>query len=245
MLRWLLAVPLLLVAPLTWAAPQDNDDDLKKLVKEVADKDAAYQAAVRAATTLADRRAALTKRPNPADYADRLLALAEKSPNSPAAEDAVFWVAMNSARLPSGAKALDIVLAKYLGSEQMTRLVPLVPSFAGDPIARLRLIAEKSPSRDVQGSAKMAQAQLLLRQPGGAGQKDAETLLAEVVEKFGDVKATRGTLKDTATPLLFEIKHLGIGKTAPELSGEDIDGVKFKLSDYRGKVVVLDFWGHW
>ena len=23
------------------------------------------------------------------------------------------------------------------------------------------------------------------------------------------------------------------------------DGVKFKLSDYRGKVVVLDFWGDW
>ena len=24
-----------------------------------------------------------------------------------------------------------------------------------------------------------------------------------------------------------------------------LDGQKFKLSDYRGKVVVLDFWGHW
>jgi hypothetical protein len=27
--------------------------------------------------------------------------------------------------------------------------------------------------------------------------------------------------------------------------GNDIDGNRFKLSDYRGKVVVLDFWGHW
>ena len=24
-----------------------------------------------------------------------------------------------------------------------------------------------------------------------------------------------------------------------------LDGRHFKLSDYRGKVVVLDFWGHW
>ena len=32
---------------------------------------------------------------------------------------------------------------------------------------------------------------------------------------------------------------------APEIEGEDIDGVPFKLSDYRGKVVVLDFWGNW
>ena len=27
--------------------------------------------------------------------------------------------------------------------------------------------------------------------------------------------------------------------------GEDLDGTPMKLSDYRGKVVVLDFWGDW
>jgi hypothetical protein len=32
---------------------------------------------------------------------------------------------------------------------------------------------------------------------------------------------------------------------APEIEGIDMDGQKFKLSDYRGKVVVLDFWGNW
>ena len=36
-----------------------------------------------------------------------------------------------------------------------------------------------------------------------------------------------------------------VGREAPEISGEDIDGVPFKLSDYRGRVVLLDFWGHW
>jgi peroxiredoxin len=36
-----------------------------------------------------------------------------------------------------------------------------------------------------------------------------------------------------------------VGDTAMEIRGEDIDGKKFKLSDYRGKVVVLDFWGNW
>jgi hypothetical protein len=36
-----------------------------------------------------------------------------------------------------------------------------------------------------------------------------------------------------------------IGNLAPEIQGEDIDGRPFKLSDYRGKVVVLDFWGNW
>jgi cytochrome oxidase Cu insertion factor (SCO1/SenC/PrrC family) len=36
-----------------------------------------------------------------------------------------------------------------------------------------------------------------------------------------------------------------VGETARDISGEDVDGKSFKLSDYRGKVVVLDFWGFW
>lgn len=36
-----------------------------------------------------------------------------------------------------------------------------------------------------------------------------------------------------------------VGEEAPDIAGEDIDGKPFKLSDYRGKVVMLDFWGHW
>ena len=38
---------------------------------------------------------------------------------------------------------------------------------------------------------------------------------------------------------------LEVGNMAMEIDGEDIDGQPFKLSDYRGKVVVLDFWGNW
>ena len=40
-------------------------------------------------------------------------------------------------------------------------------------------------------------------------------------------------------------RDLEIGKVAPDIQGEDVDGKAFKLSDYRGKVVVLDFWGDW
>ena len=36
-----------------------------------------------------------------------------------------------------------------------------------------------------------------------------------------------------------------VGQVAPEIEGEDIDGKPLKLSDYRGKVVVLNFWGTW
>lgn len=43
----------------------------------------------------------------------------------------------------------------------------------------------------------------------------------------------------------MEAKAFARGKTGPDIAGTDTDGVDFKLSDYRGKVVVLDFWGHW
>ena len=36
-----------------------------------------------------------------------------------------------------------------------------------------------------------------------------------------------------------------IGNLAPEIEGMDLDGQFFKLSDYRGKVVLLDYWAHW
>src|SRR5262245_56058686 len=32
---------------------------------------------------------------------------------------------------------------------------------------------------------------------------------------------------------------------APDLEGTDLEGKTHKLSDYRGKVVVVDFWGSW
>ena len=38
---------------------------------------------------------------------------------------------------------------------------------------------------------------------------------------------------------------LEIGKKAPEIIGKNVDGVEMKLSDYLGKVVVIDFWGDW
>ena len=35
------------------------------------------------------------------------------------------------------------------------------------------------------------------------------------------------------------------GQQAPDFQGEDASGVPIKLSSYRGKVVLLDFWATW
>lgn len=38
---------------------------------------------------------------------------------------------------------------------------------------------------------------------------------------------------------------VGPGDSCPNIKGKDIDGATFELSDYAGKVVMLDFWGEW
>ena len=52
-------------------------------------------------------------------------------------------------------------------------------------------------------------------------------------------------LRQLAEQRIRAIKLLAIGMPAPEIEGKDSAGKSFKLSDYKGKVVLLDFWGHW
>ncbi|MCC6409835.1 MAG: redoxin domain-containing protein [Planctomycetes bacterium] len=84
----------------------------------------------------------------------------------------------------------------------------------------------------------------------GELERKIEKLYERVVAEFADIKVGAGTKRETtlgarAGAELFETRNLAVGKPAPEIEGQDLDGVAFKLSDYRGKVVLLDFWGHW
>lgn len=40
-------------------------------------------------------------------------------------------------------------------------------------------------------------------------------------------------------------KKSDLDQLARDISGGDADGKMFHLSDYRGKVVLLDFWASW
>jgi thiol-disulfide isomerase/thioredoxin len=67
---------------------------------------------------------------------------------------------------------------------------------------------------------------------------EAGGLFERVIREFADFH----DLTDTAGKELFELRHLAIGSVAPEIEGRDVGGKPFKLSDYRGKVILLDFW---
>jgi peroxiredoxin len=38
---------------------------------------------------------------------------------------------------------------------------------------------------------------------------------------------------------------LSIGSAFPELEGEDLDGNPISMADFRGKVILVDFFGDW
>jgi len=52
-------------------------------------------------------------------------------------------------------------------------------------------------------------------------------------------------MKAAASRTKFMVNSLSVGQVAPDITGKDLDGVEFSLSDYRGKVVLLTFSGDW
>ena len=76
------------------------------------------------------------------------------------------------------------------------------------------------------------------------GFTDAEVvaLLTDVLNKFPertDIAGIRNSV-EASIP-----KSLWVGKTAPEISLPDTDGKTVKLSSFRGKYVLVDFWASW
>jgi hypothetical protein len=86
----------------------------------------------------------------------------------------------------------------------------------------------------------------LQRQDRGKAANEIEAVFEQAAKEYGDVKLPPDgdTVAERAQAELFGIRNLSAGKEAPDIEGEDQDGKRFKLSDYRGKVVLLDFWSY-
>jgi thiol-disulfide isomerase/thioredoxin len=83
----------------------------------------------------------------------------------------------------------------------------------------------------------------LLRQP--EPRWNGEPLTAEDRRRIEARLARRSMLGQVAEARLDDWHNLAVGKSAPEIEGVDVHGKPLKLSDYRGKVVALVFWGTW
>jgi hypothetical protein len=206
--------------------------------------------AIREAKNDQDREKAIEiYQKKPQEFVGRFLELAQKNPKEQAAFDSLQFIIMNAPSGPDADKAVEILFRDHqakLGT--LNKSMRYLRSGAAEKFLRTGL--EKATEHKDQGELTFALAQYLKNKSLNPKlskdelekiNKEMEELFVRVTEKFADV----GNYAKEAEPELFEIRNLSVGKTVPEIQGEDLDGKKFKLSDYRGKVVMLDFWGHW
>jgi hypothetical protein len=182
---------------------------------------------------------------------DAALARAEKDEKDPQAGDLVAWVITAGRFSPAGRKAVDRLLEKYPDHPAVEQAVATLGR-AGGPGAegRLKELAEKSAQPKVKAAAALALARALADKVDGLGDKpaDADKFAAEAETYFTkaiDLSKDNAAQKKAAETELKALQTLRVGKEAPDIQAPDLDGKAFKLSDYRGKVVLLDFWGHW
>jgi hypothetical protein len=116
--------------------------------------------------------------------------------------------------------------------------------FLSGRVNRLDLLAgQPDLSKRYEGLYGKEYLDALHRQDRALALKEVEAILEQAIEKYGDVKLSfGGTVGNNARTELFALRHLAVGKQAPDIEGNDQEGVRFKLSDYRGKVVLLYFW---
>jgi hypothetical protein len=238
---------------------QDHAAEFEALEKSQEEAEAAWYEVYKAAPAdgrraLMDKRSALY-----VDYAGRFAALAAKAKGTEVgAKSDVRVVALGLNTGDEAVKAqvkaaADELLELYIGSEALAEFAGMLGRAASQLgeeycLDALHRLLEKSPHAKVQAPALFALAQKAMGEADDDPAKVAEArkLFEKIAAKYADVpyRGTK-TYGSAATATLFELDHLQIGMIAPDFETSDENGAKFKLSDYRGKVVVLDFWGLW
>jgi peroxiredoxin len=221
----------------------------------------AYENAVRANTlriieakTDEERARYRASIPDALPYAAEVLSLIQTHPNAPDLADALNWLLNQCLHLPQGQAALELVAQKYPAlpglAPGIKRLEDIEPTLAA-PVLRA-VLASAAPA-DEKAAALYALGSHQFRafetatddSTRSAARTEAFALLQKVITDYPTVQIQGFPLADQAAALLFEITHLSVGAIAPEITGKDHTDTPFKLSDYRGRAVLLVFWGDW
>jgi hypothetical protein len=182
-------------------------------------------------------------------YLPQFEELAHKAGDRPSACNAYNMMFQCARQLHDGkgqTAAMDAWIKKFKDSPMFADFVYyLDPDQWPDNEAGLRHLAgwramlAKSKSPEVLAAIAFHAAETTYADGQGDTIK-AKTLYQKVVSDYPNtIYATQ------AKSQVYEFEHLSIGMPAPDFTASDQDGVTFKLSDYRGKVVLLDFWGFW
>ncbi len=113
----------------------------------------------------------------------------------------------------------------------------------------LRAILEVNRDRSVRCRAQFALASVVQNAPEDR-QTEAEALFEQYCTQFDGkhvyhFQAIEKMLNDRAQSQLKELRFRAVGRPAPEITGIDLESRPLSLSEYRGRVVLLNFWATW
>ncbi len=186
--------------------------------------------------------------PSPAiEYGAKFL---EAAADYAGTEDAVpflGWVVTSGVEEAHVTSAVATITASHLASERLEPIAPVLPRLTrtlGDAQAMrfFDALRAENETPGVKAWATYARHAEVLS-GGDVESEDFQTAFAEtkaLVEAADDDGLNRTWRGEVMARIEF-----AIGKVAPDIEGVDLGGSDFKLSDYEGKVVFLDFWGDW
>lgn len=250
----LLAVMSVLLAAPAMAAPADAQR-IEKKWQLTMDQ---WALETRVATTPEARTKVWNARPDPAPFARQMWevigpALDEEWALEPAAwflrvAPGLLTTHPDGSTAPTFAKEIDAIRkaveTRHLKSP---KLVPMCMALAAtqDPrsLALLEKIQAGHPDPKIQGVAALAAA-MILKTLGDDPELARKRLtdLRKAIIQSADVDLGGTTVAKLAQDELYIIRYLSKGRIAPDLVGTDSGGRPLKLSDHRGKVIVLLFW---
>lgn len=181
-----------------------------------------------------------------AQFWERFRALAEAGEGR-----AVFWMASNARERGAASPASEgraeaqrlygELVAGWADAAWFGKVVDQLaderPLLGSEEVERIyRVVLEKNPARAVQAEALAGLALELARRKTPEAEGEAEELRGRLAKDYADTEAGARAARKL---------QLAVGSSAPEFTGRTIDGHEFKLSDYRGKVVLVDFYGFW
>lgn len=186
--------------------------------------------------------------PSVAPYAPQVLDLVKAHPDDPDVIRGVSWLVIQAPSTPEGQEALTLLGETYATSPGIAEAVKRLeyqPLELASPI--LTRVRDTNPHAEEQAAATFALGMIHFRRAGQFpdSSEKATAFFRDIVSRYPDVKIQGFPLADQASQMIFEMTHLAEGGEAPEIEGIDAMGQAFKLSDYRGKHVVLCFWGGW
>jgi len=104
-------------------------------------------------------------------------------------------------------------------------------------IAKSKFLLEKSPDREVRMRAQFALAQSLWKK---GETEQARAAFQKAVAEYPNTPFAR-----EAEGNIYELDALNLGQPAPLFAYRGINGEPVSLAEFKGKVVLLNFWASW